>query len=194
LGLLYTCRRPTVSTIRTLDISVKPRQISIVISSEVKQPSTNLEKPSGDLCSQQKNINFEWITLLFRCHELRCEVILPSQRVIHHSRFVHPPPSVLGPIAGSCGLGTGAVTLGCPEVGEAIGYKFLRPSIMEGLARETPVHLGNDGVESFWVATGRIVHYRVPAELWVSVCDSVRVHKFHSLDAETLSAPTRSKG
>lgn len=80
----------------------------------------------------------------------------------------------------------GVVAFGCPEVGKVIIDRSLRPGVVESLARETSVHLGDDRVEAFWVARGRIVHYRVSVELRVSVRNPMCVHEFHSLNEENL--------
>lgn len=80
----------------------------------------------------------------------------------------------------------GVVALGRPEVGEIVSDRLFRPRVVESLACETLVHLGDDRVEAFWVARGRIVHHRVPVELRVPVRDSVCVHEFHPLNGKNL--------
>lgn len=81
----------------------------------------------------------------------------------------------------------GVVAFGCPEVGEVISNGLFRPGVAISLVRETLVHLGDDRVEAFRVTIGWIIHYGVPVELRVSVCNSVRVHEFHPLNGENLS-------
>lgn len=87
----------------------------------------------------------------------------------------------------------GVVTFGGPEIGEIISDRLFHPGVVESFARETPVHLSYDRVEAFWVATGRIVHYRV-LELRVSMRDPVCVHEFHTLDKENMRFPASSEG
>lgn len=78
------------------------------------------------------------------------------------------------------------VAFGSPEIGEVISNGLFHPGVAKSLARETPVHLGDDRVEAFRVTMGRIVYYRVSVELRVSVRNSVCVHEFHSLSGENL--------
>lgn len=78
------------------------------------------------------------------------------------------------------------VVFGCPEIGEVIGDGFFRPGVTESFACETPVHLGHDRMEAFWITKGRIIHYRVPIEPRVSVRNSVCMHEFHPLNEENL--------
>ena len=78
------------------------------------------------------------------------------------------------------------VVLGCPEVAEVISDRLFRSGVAESLADETSVHPSGDRMEALWVARGRIVHYRAPIELRVSVRNSVCVHEFHSLNGENL--------
>ena len=80
----------------------------------------------------------------------------------------------------------GVVVFGCPEVTEVISDRPFRPGVVESLAYETLVHVGGDRVEAFWVARGRVVHYRAPVESRVSVRNSVCMHKFHPLNEENL--------
>ena len=78
----------------------------------------------------------------------------------------------------------GVVTFGCPEIGEVIGDGFLCPGVAESLVCEAPVCLSHDRMEAFWIAEGRIIHYRVSIKLRIPVRNSVCVHEFHSLNEE----------
>lgn len=80
----------------------------------------------------------------------------------------------------------GVVVLRCPEVAKVISDRLFRPGVVEGLADETSVHPSDDRMEALWVARGRIVHYRAPIELRVSVRNSACMHEFHSLNGENL--------
>lgn len=104
--------------------------------------------------------------------------------MIHHGGLVCPPQFAVGPVVGCGGRGTNVVAFGCPEIGEIISDRPLRPRVSESLARETRVHLGHNRMEALWVARGWIVHDSIFVEFGVSVCNSARVHEFHSLDAE----------
>jgi len=84
----------------------------------------------------------------------------------------------------------GVIAFCGPEIGKVIRDRFFCPGVVESLARETLIHLSHDRVEAFWVASGRIVHYRVPIELRVSMRDPVRVHEFHALDEENMRSTT----
>lgn len=94
-------------------------------------------------------------------------------------------------MVGSARRGIDAVAFSRPEIGEVISGRSLRPGVVEGFTREGRVHLGHDGVEAFWVATGGIIHYRVSAELRIPVRNPVCVHEFHPLNPENLSVPER---
>ena len=78
----------------------------------------------------------------------------------------------------------GVVAFSCPEVGEVIVDRPLRPGVVESFARKTSVHLSDDRMEAFWVARGWVIHYRVPIELGVPVRNPARVHEFHALNEE----------